>query len=136
MVSNRKKIIREKLDVYPYGKCLEAVNAYERQVNFRCLVMAPAIQGGLFAITSYFSSILYPVGKQLLSMQFWESQLEQFQPNILLDTFSDAFFDASLGQVFYLMVPMCCFLSMRANFGTVMNFQFYMYNINDSKNLK
>ena len=132
MVSNRKKIIREKLDVYPYGKCLEAVNAYERQVNFRCLVMAPAIQGGLFAITSYFSSILYPVGKQLLSMQFWESQLEQFQPSILLDTFSDAFFDASLGQVFYLMVPMCCFLSMRANFGTVINFDFKMYKINDS----
>ena len=134
MVSNRKKIIREKLDVYPYGKCLEAVNAYERQVNFRCLVMAPAIQGGLFAITSYFSSILYPVGKQLLSMQFWESQLEQFQPSILLDTFSDALFDASLGEVFYLMVLTWYFFRVRAFFGTAINFEFYMYNINESKN--
>lgn len=92
--------------------------AYERQVNLRNLVIAPTLQGGLFLGASYFSSILYPVGKQLLSMTFWESQTENFQPTILLDTLSEGFFDASLGGVLYLIAPLCAFLSMRANFVT------------------
>ena len=95
--------------------------AYERQVNLRSLLMAPSIQGGLLLVSSYFSSILYPVGQQLLSTQFWESQFQEFQPNVLLDTLSNAFVDADAGGVFYLTVPFCCFLSMRANFGTVIN---------------
>ena len=97
--------------------------AYERQVNLRNLVIAPTLQGGLFLGASYFSSILYPVGKQLLSMTFWESQIENFQPTILLDTLSEGFFDASLGGVLYLIAPLCAFLSMRANFGTVINYE-------------
>ena len=105
----------------PYKKCHEAIAAYERQVNLRNLALAPALQGGLFLGASYFSSILYPVGKQLLSMQFWESQIEQFQPSMLLDTLSEGFFDAYLGGVLYLIAPLCAFLSMRANFGTVIN---------------
>merc|ERR1711937_564702 len=106
------------LVVVPYKKCHEAIAAYERQVNLRNLALAPALQGGLFLGASYFSSILYPVGKQLLSMQFWESQIDQFQPSMLLDTLSEGFFDASLGGVLYLIAPLCAFLSMRANFVT------------------
>ena len=117
--SGRRIVTRPTLEVYPYKKCLEAVAAYERQVNLRSLVMAPSIQGGLFLVSSYFSSILYPVGSQLLSTQFWEGQFHEFQPTVLLDTFSNAFFDASTGGVIYLTVPLCFFLSMRANFGTV-----------------
>jgi len=113
-----KKIIRSKLVVVPYKKCHEAIAAYERQVNLRNLALAPALQGGLFLGASYFSSILYPVGKQLLSKQFWESQIDQFQPSMLLDTLSEGFFDASLGGVLYLIAPLCAFLSMRANFVT------------------
>ena len=120
-VSSVKKIIRSKLVVVPYKKCHEAIAAYERQVNLRNLALAPALQGGLFLGASYFSSILYPVGKQLLSKQFWECQIEQFQPSMLLDTLSEGFFDASLGGVLYLIAPLCAFLSMRANFGTVIN---------------
>lgn len=84
---------------------------------------APALQGGLFLGASYFSSILYPVGQQLLSMHFWESQIEQFQPSILLDTLSEGFCDASLGGVLYLIAPLCAFLSMRANFGMVITYK-------------
>ena len=118
-VSSIKKIIRSKLVVVPYKQTHEAIAAYERQVNLRNLVLSPALQGGLFLGASYFSSILYPVGQQLLSMQFWEGQIEQFQPSILLDTLSQGFCDASLGGVLYLIAPLCAFLSMRANFGTV-----------------
>ena len=87
-------------------------------------MFAPALQGGFFLGASYFSSILYPVGQQLLSMQFWESQIEQFQPSILLDTLSEGFFDASLGQVLYLFIgPLCTFLTMRNNFGMVITYK-------------
>ena len=60
----------------------------------------------------------------MLSMQFWEGQIEQFQPSILLDTLTEGFFDASLGGVLYLIAPLCAFLSMRANFGTVISLKF------------
>ena len=120
-VSSVKKIIRSKLVVLPYKQCHEAIAAYERQVNLRNLALAPAHQGGLFLGASYFSSILYPVGQQLLSMHFWESQVEHFQPSILLDTLSEGFLDASLGGVLYLIAPLYAFLSMRANFGMVIS---------------
>ena len=123
-VSSCKKIISSKLVVVPYKQCHEAIAAYERQVNLRNLALAPALQGGLFLGASYFSSILYPVGQQMLSMQFWEGQIEQFQPSILLDTLTEGFFDASLGGVLYLIAPLCAFLSMRANFGTVISLKF------------
>ena len=98
-----------------------SIASYERQANVRNLIYAPALQGGVFLGASYFSSILYPVGQQLLSMQFWESQIEQFQPSILLDTLSEGFFDASLGGVLYLIAPLHVFLIMRGNFGMVIN---------------
>ena len=122
-VSTVKKIIGSKLIVLPYKQCHEAIAGYERQVNRRNLLFAPALQGGFFLGASYFSSILYPVGQQLLSLHFWESQIEQFQPSILLDTLSEGFCDASLGGVLYLIAPLCAFLSMRANFGMVITYK-------------
>ena len=56
-------------------------------------------------------------------MHFWESQIEQFQPSILLDTLSEGFFDASLGEVLYLIAPLYAFLSMRSTFGMVITYK-------------